>query len=366
MKTKSVPLILIILISTIVQANTLPNQSNLKQTSLIPLKITANTDKSLYYLGDLVTIYGSVKNQSGDPVENAVVAIEIKDPRSNTAFLDIVNSQSDGTYTDSFRLPNNAPLGKYKVYVTASKTGYEPASNQTEFYATTTELGETTVSVAGHKVSLQEGDTVTATFNATMVSKSLTSAVFSMRLVMVNPKGQIIYDNFNGIGTEVDYKLTTVYNYSISTINIEFALQSPMVGYYSYFFGIYSADTQILYDSTLWTTAFLYTQPPLTTINLGTINPESTISTDTNINTNRFDSIQINFNLSSPLQTLTIKLGTTEGSRFDASLKTQAVEAKKTFYRTNEWILYNLPADEYTLILTTISNKATLNKVTVE
>ena len=366
MKTKSVILVAMILTSLLSQISSSTTQSGFEQQELISLKLTVWTDKLCYFLGDLVILGGTVSSELEDPIESVAVAIEVKDPRSNTAFLDIVYSEADGSYIDSFRLPDNAPLGKYKVYVTASKTGYEPASNQTEFYVTSIELGETIVSVAGHKVSLQEGDTVTATFNATMVSKSLTSAVFSMRLVMASPKGQIIYDNFNGIGTEVDYKLTTVYNYSVSTINIEFVLQSPIVGYYSYFFGIYSADTQILYDSTLWTTAFLYTQPPLTTINLGTINPESTISTDTNIHTNRFDSIQINFNLFSPLQTLTIKLDITEESRFDASLKTQAVEAKKTFYRTNEWILYNLPADEYTLILTTISNKATLNKVTVE
>jgi len=100
------------------------------------LVLTLETDKSTYFLGELVKIYGTTKDVNGNSVANVTISIEVRDPRNNTMFLDIVYSSSNGSYKDSFRLPMNGFVRQYNVFVTANKTGYTKATKETSFYAT--------------------------------------------------------------------------------------------------------------------------------------------------------------------------------------------------------------------------------------
>jgi len=95
--------------------------------------LTVQTGKSSYLPGELVEIFGAVLNLTGSPIENAVVAIEVKDSGSNTIFLDITYSLPNGTYADDFRLSVYAPPGQYTVFATASKPGFTSTSVQTSF-----------------------------------------------------------------------------------------------------------------------------------------------------------------------------------------------------------------------------------------
>lgn len=92
------------------------------------------TDKPFYSPAEMVTIFGETKDPSGVPIEGASIAIEVRNPRGSTAFIDVTYSMGDGTYQDSFRLAPNVLGGEYNVYTTAYKTEYETAANQTVFH----------------------------------------------------------------------------------------------------------------------------------------------------------------------------------------------------------------------------------------
>lgn len=97
------------------------------------LILTVQTDKQLYQPGETVKIFGTVKDSNNNPIEGATVSIEVKDPRNNTIFLDIVFTSSNGTYQDTFRLHTNTTIGDYQVFATATATGYQTAQSQTTF-----------------------------------------------------------------------------------------------------------------------------------------------------------------------------------------------------------------------------------------
>jgi len=97
------------------------------------LKVWLGTDLPFYSQSELVKISGNVTDSTGAPVASASVALEVKDSEANTIFLDIADSYSNGTFQDSFRLPDTAPTGLYTLYATASKVGYSSGSNQTIF-----------------------------------------------------------------------------------------------------------------------------------------------------------------------------------------------------------------------------------------
>jgi hypothetical protein len=120
-------LILAVLISFFQQS---VGAANAAQLELI---LTVQTDKIVYLPGDMVKISGIVKDSGGEPIANATISIEVRDPGNSTVFLDIIFSLANGTYQDSFRLHSNAPFGDYPVFVTATTTGYPTAYNQTTF-----------------------------------------------------------------------------------------------------------------------------------------------------------------------------------------------------------------------------------------
>ena len=97
------------------------------------LTITVQTDKAYYLPDQIVKMSGIAKNFTNDPIADATVSIEVKDPRNNTIFLDIVFTASNGTYQDDFRLHSEAIFGKYHVYITANALGYPTTQNQTTF-----------------------------------------------------------------------------------------------------------------------------------------------------------------------------------------------------------------------------------------
>lgn len=104
---------------------------NISETS--HLMISVYTDKAAYMPSDNVTIFGYVTSSTGAPIQDATVAIEVKDPNNNTIFLDIDYTNSQGYYSDQFRLHKDSLPGIYNVYATASATGYTPAANMCSF-----------------------------------------------------------------------------------------------------------------------------------------------------------------------------------------------------------------------------------------
>lgn len=97
------------------------------------LQIAVRTEQPFYAQGELVKISGNTTDGNGTPVSAASIALEVRDSGSNTVFLDIATTYTNGSFYDSFRLAIAAPSGPYTVYVTASKAGYAPGQNQTTF-----------------------------------------------------------------------------------------------------------------------------------------------------------------------------------------------------------------------------------------
>lgn len=98
----------------------------------IALSITISTEKLSYDTGESVSLFGYVNDPSG-PVMDATVSIQVVDPQGATVHIDHVKTGSDGRYSNSFRLGGGASAGTYAVYVTASKLGYQDASNHSTF-----------------------------------------------------------------------------------------------------------------------------------------------------------------------------------------------------------------------------------------
>ena len=96
-----------------------------------PLEITVYTSKSFYGLGERVEIYGEV-TLDGVPLENIMVALEVRDPLSNSIITRTVETNNSGVYTLSFSLDSESLLGTYTVHVSCSHDG-ENTSNSSSF-----------------------------------------------------------------------------------------------------------------------------------------------------------------------------------------------------------------------------------------
>jgi len=88
------------------------------------LTLTINTNKQFYYPTELVRIFGWVKDPTNNTVAEANVGIQVVDPNNNTIFLDIIYSDSNGGYNDSFRLHSASLIGAYNIYASVYSAGY--------------------------------------------------------------------------------------------------------------------------------------------------------------------------------------------------------------------------------------------------
>jgi len=136
-QTRTLYLIAIVMLTSQILIN--PSLSNSHRIAQPQLVLIIQTDRPSYQQGEAVEIFGAVMDSGSQPIGNATISLEIKDPSNSTIFLDIVFSSSNGTYTDNLRLHNDTALGKYHVCATASAVGYPPATNQTSFIVGATE-----------------------------------------------------------------------------------------------------------------------------------------------------------------------------------------------------------------------------------
>jgi len=95
------------------------------------LTLTVFTTEPSYKIGEDINVYGSLKYDDS-PVPLWPVAVEIQDPIGTLVVTRSLQTDVNGAYTLTFKLPTNARLGTYTVYVSAGYKG-ETASNQTTF-----------------------------------------------------------------------------------------------------------------------------------------------------------------------------------------------------------------------------------------
>jgi len=95
------------------------------------LHITVFTDKTSYLVWESVSVYGNL-TCDGSPVQDWSVALEVQDPYNNTVATRTLQTNPTGEYNLAFKLPSDARLGTYTVYVSSSYKG-ENATNNTTF-----------------------------------------------------------------------------------------------------------------------------------------------------------------------------------------------------------------------------------------
>ena len=282
-------ILLLIFQSTLVPARLFSVEENSIKNKILAILYT---EKINYLQGEIVTIFGRVTNNSKKPIEGVSVAVEVKSPSNSTVFLDIVRTEKDGMYSDSFRLSENQEPGKYIVYITAYKVGYKTASNYTEFL-----VSGFRIEVVGYGVSLQENNTVIAALNATVRSNVINSVKLNCRFLLMSPSGHLIYENTI---------LKEAIKDEISNFTFNFILPPSEAGTYSYMFLLLDENVTNLFYCTGWLPAFVYLPPPVAEYKLGQLASLSSVHVSIQRGMSQFDSLECEFNVTQPLQWIMI------------------------------------------------------------
>lgn len=127
------------LAAVLILAAVSPLRSAPEPQLFIDASITFNRENT--YIA--VYIVGRVFDEKGAPMLNAEISIQVNDPHESSVHVALIHSDLNGSYTDSFRLSLNAPLGEYLVYMTASKPGFQDGFARLSFQLTAPELSLT-------------------------------------------------------------------------------------------------------------------------------------------------------------------------------------------------------------------------------
>jgi len=95
------------------------------------LTVTVFTDKPSYLIAENITVFGNL-TYDGSPVLNWPVALEVQDPTGIPVVTRTTQTDTGGTYNVTFKLPTDAMLGTYTVYVSSGYKG-ETATDNTTF-----------------------------------------------------------------------------------------------------------------------------------------------------------------------------------------------------------------------------------------
>lgn len=147
------------------------------------LSITVKTGKPSYQLGQDIYVCGKL-TYDGSPIPETLVAIEVQNPNNDTVVTRTRQTNADGTYNLTFKLPTDARLGTYTVYVGSSYKG-ETATNKTTFGLV--QIVQTTVKIAGKEY------TIIIESNATITD--VTATRNSLHFKTSGPTGETAYIN---------------------------------------------------------------------------------------------------------------------------------------------------------------------------
>jgi len=129
------------------------------------MEVTVETDKQSYIIGEIISLFGLLTDSSNEPVKNAMVSIQVVDPTEKIIHIELIYSDSDGGFLDSFILTPSLEFGIYNIYITASKTGYEDAISTKEFSIIESELSDFSISIEPKTQKFNPGDTLIFSVN---------------------------------------------------------------------------------------------------------------------------------------------------------------------------------------------------------
>ena len=123
------------------------------------LSITVETSKPSYQVEENIYVIG-ILTYDGSPVPENLVAIEVQNPDNNTVLVRTRQTNTDGTYNLTFKLPTDAKLGPYAVFVSSSYVE-ETATDKVTFDLV--HLVQTTVMIGGkdYLIIIESNATIT-------------------------------------------------------------------------------------------------------------------------------------------------------------------------------------------------------------
>ncbi len=129
------------------------------------MEVTVETDKQSYIIEEVVYLFGSLTDSSNQPVKNAMISIQVVNPTQEIIHIELIYSDSDGEFLDSFMLTPSLDFGRYTIYITASKAGYEDAILTKTFSIIESELSDFSLSIEPETHKFNPGDTLIFTVN---------------------------------------------------------------------------------------------------------------------------------------------------------------------------------------------------------
>ncbi|MEM4246565.1 MAG: carboxypeptidase-like regulatory domain-containing protein [Candidatus Bathyarchaeia archaeon] len=97
------------------------------------LNVSVTLNKQSFSPDETVIISGLVTDSSNRAVPSAIVSIQVNDPNGKMIHIAMVISGADGKFVDQFVVSDGLATGEYKVYVTASKSGYSDTTMQANY-----------------------------------------------------------------------------------------------------------------------------------------------------------------------------------------------------------------------------------------
>ena len=121
---RAMPLLLILLA---IALHALPTAEGAK------LSLTASMSKSSYGADEVIGISGVLKDEGGNLVRDATISIQVNSESGMPVNLALLYTDGNGRFSYEFKMPTGSNAGSYKVFLTASKPGFEDASTQLGF-----------------------------------------------------------------------------------------------------------------------------------------------------------------------------------------------------------------------------------------
>jgi hypothetical protein len=171
------------------------------------LTLTVSTSKSFYVVTDDINVNGNLAYDSS-PVPDWAVALEVQDPYGTTVVTRTPQTDTEGRYNVTFKLPINSILGTYTAYVSSGYKG-ETATNSTTIELMPRDIAVTNVTLSKNfvgqgylvnvTVTVENRGYSTETFNVTLYANA-TLIHTLLEITLANGNSTILQYTWNTTG----------------------------------------------------------------------------------------------------------------------------------------------------------------------
>ena len=173
------------------------------------LYTTISVGRERVDLEDALVIRGTVVDFYRTAIGNVAISLQIINPHNSSVHVALLYSRHDGTYSDYFKLPAEAPQGNYTIYVTAGKPGYVDANFQMVFSFLNPDFA---MSASASTILVEQGQTAICTI--ALMPSNVFNEPISLNMLGL-PKGSNVSFDRNPVKPPASVTLTL--NISFST-----------------------------------------------------------------------------------------------------------------------------------------------------